>query len=284
MHAPSPPCSRCATAPAGAALATRARPVRGRLGAPRRSPAARRDARGVDPPAPRGEGRPPRGRAPRAGRDVQRPRRETARWEIATAYLGLVPLGLDPASRRTRAGIRSTSCRDRIRPRGDRPLGRDRLRGKLSYSNIGFALAPATFTLTELRDVYAAALGYDVSATNLKRVLLRRGAIEPTGGRRARAAPADDRRRSSASREHARDHRSVRSAPPAAPLSAFVGEPPALRRARRRPPAGRPTPPTRRPPRDLVCARRAARGSTPPRARAAHGRSPSLRLRARRTR
>ena len=61
---------------------------------------------------------------------------------------------------------------------------RDRLRGKLSYSNIGFALAPATFTLNELRDVYAAALGYDVSATNLKRVLLRRGALVPTGGRR----------------------------------------------------------------------------------------------------
>ena len=61
---------------------------------------------------------------------------------------------------------------------------RDRLRGKLSYSNIGFALAPATFTLNELRDVYAAALGYDVSATNLKRVLLRRGALSPTGGRR----------------------------------------------------------------------------------------------------
>ena len=61
---------------------------------------------------------------------------------------------------------------------------RERLRGKLSYSNIGFALAPATFTLNELRDVYAAALGYDVSATNLKRVLVRRGALRPTGRRR----------------------------------------------------------------------------------------------------
>jgi 8-oxo-dGTP diphosphatase len=63
--------------------------------------------------------------------------------------------------------------------------GRERLRGKLSYSNIGFALAPETFTLAELRDIYAAALGYDVSATNLKRVLLRRGAIAPTGERRS---------------------------------------------------------------------------------------------------
>ena len=46
-------------------------------------------------------------------------------------------------------------------------------------------LAPETFTLAELRDVYEAALGYEVSATNLKRVLLRRGAIESVGRRRA---------------------------------------------------------------------------------------------------
>ena len=88
-------------------------------------------------------------------------------------------------ARPTRAGTRSTTSR---RPPSttarSSTRARERLRGKLSYSNIGFALAPDTFTLTELRDVYAAALGYDVSATNLKRVLLRRGAIVPTGGRR----------------------------------------------------------------------------------------------------
>ena len=61
---------------------------------------------------------------------------------------------------------------------------RERLRGKLSYTNVGFALAPTTFTLSELRDLYAAALGHDVSATNLKRVLLRRDVLEPTGSRR----------------------------------------------------------------------------------------------------
>ncbi len=61
---------------------------------------------------------------------------------------------------------------------------RERLRGKLSYTNVGFALAPASFTLSELRDLYVAALGHDVSATNLKRVLLRRDVLEPTGARR----------------------------------------------------------------------------------------------------
>lgn len=113
------------------------------------------------------------------------PGRSPVGWEVATAYLGLVPLGVDP----------SVPGDTRWHPVDALPAtafdhgtivdsARDRLRGKLSYSNIGFSLAPASFTLNELRDVYAAALGYDVSATNLKRVLLRRGAIAPTGERR----------------------------------------------------------------------------------------------------
>ena len=60
-----------------------------------------------------------------------------------------------------------------------------RLRAKLSYTNLGFALAPATFTVSELREVYVAALGHDVSATNLQRVLIRRGVLERVDGRRA---------------------------------------------------------------------------------------------------
>jgi ADP-ribose pyrophosphatase YjhB (NUDIX family) len=114
------------------------------------------------------------------------PARHPERWELATAYLGLVPLGLDPrvpadTSWRSVADLPQTAF-----DHGEIVLaGRDRLRGKLSYSNIGFALAPETFTLAELRDVYGAALGYEVSSTNLKRVLLRRGAIEAVGKRRA---------------------------------------------------------------------------------------------------
>ncbi len=114
------------------------------------------------------------------------PARHPERWELATAYLGLVPLGMDPgvpADTRWHAvdGLPPTAF-----DHGSIVLaGRERLRGKLSYSNIGFALAPDSFTLAELRDVYEAALEHDVSATNLKRVLLRRGAIEPVGQQRA---------------------------------------------------------------------------------------------------
>ena len=62
--------------------------------------------------------------------------------------------------------------------------GRERLRAKLSYTNVGFALAPSEFAISELRDLYAAALGHAVSTTNLQRVLLRRGLLEETGDRR----------------------------------------------------------------------------------------------------
>ena len=109
----------------------------------------------------------------------------TTSWELATAYLGLVQLGLDP----------HVPDDTRWHPLEDLPptafdhgaivlAGRERLRGKLSYSNAGFALAPPTFTLAELREVYVAALGHEVSATNLRRVLERRAVIEPTGERR----------------------------------------------------------------------------------------------------
>ena len=114
------------------------------------------------------------------------PSRHPDRWELATAYLGLVPLGMDPRVPKDTRWHRVDALPETAFDHGTIVLaGRDRLRGKLSYSNIGFALAPKTFTLAELRDVYEAALGYDVSATNLKRVLLRRGAIEAVGRRRA---------------------------------------------------------------------------------------------------
>jgi ADP-ribose pyrophosphatase YjhB (NUDIX family) len=113
------------------------------------------------------------------------PRRNPRHWELATAYLGLVPLGIDPRVPEDTKWHPVDAMPTTAFDHGTIALaGRERLRGKLSYSNVGFALAPETFTLAELRDIYAAALDYDVSATNLKRVLLRRGAIVPTGERR----------------------------------------------------------------------------------------------------
>ena len=115
------------------------------------------------------------------------PLRHPDEWQLATAYLGLVPQGLDPAL------PPDTSWH----PVDDPPrsiafdhesivlAGRERLRAKLSYTNIGFALAPDAFSVSELSSIYSAALGYPVDPTNLRRVLERRGLLEATGDRRA---------------------------------------------------------------------------------------------------
>jgi ADP-ribose pyrophosphatase YjhB (NUDIX family) len=113
------------------------------------------------------------------------PGRNPAHRELATAFLGLVPSNADPA----------LPPDTRWHPLDELPplaydhepillAARERLRGKLSYTNLGFALAPPVFTMAELRDLYTAALGHPVSATNLQRVLLRRRLLEDTGEQR----------------------------------------------------------------------------------------------------
>jgi ADP-ribose pyrophosphatase YjhB (NUDIX family) len=113
------------------------------------------------------------------------PARDPREWQLATAYLGLIPSDADPAVPEDT----SWHAVDRLPPLAfdHRPItlvGRERLRAKLSYTNVGFALAPATFSISELRALYAAALGHPVSTTNLQRVLLRRRLLEATGDRR----------------------------------------------------------------------------------------------------
>ncbi len=119
------------------------------------------------------------------------PRRDPRGRVLATAYLALVAVDVEPdETARTRSGPRIPPD-TAWHPVQDLPptafdhgsiaeSGRDRLRAKLSYTNIGFALAPETFTIAQLRDIYAASAGHLVSATNLQRVLTRRGVIEPT--------------------------------------------------------------------------------------------------------
>jgi hypothetical protein len=105
---------------------------------------------------------------------------------VTTAYLGLVRTGIDPAVPADTSWHPVEALPATAFDHGSYVLaGRDRLRAKLSYTNLGFALAPETFTVSELRTLYAAALGHDVSATNLQRVLLRRGVLEPTGEHRS---------------------------------------------------------------------------------------------------
>ena len=104
---------------------------------------------------------------------------------VATAFLGLVPSDADPAvpadtcwcSIGTTAALADAAFDHAAIVEA----ARDRLRAKLSYTNLGFALAPREFTISTLREHYAAALGHPVSATNLQRVLARRAVLVPTG-------------------------------------------------------------------------------------------------------
>jgi 8-oxo-dGTP diphosphatase len=109
---------------------------------------------------------------------------------LATAYLGLVPAGVDPTVPPDTAWHPVASLPPTAFDHGSLVgSGVARLRAKLSYTTIGFGLAPAEFPVSTLRELYAAALGHEVSATNLQRVLLRRGAIVATG---ATAPPGPD--------------------------------------------------------------------------------------------
>jgi ADP-ribose pyrophosphatase YjhB (NUDIX family) len=101
---------------------------------------------------------------------------------VATAFLGLVPSDTDPVVPSDTAwhlvdSLPATAFDHESIIR----RARQRLASKLSYTNLGFALAPPSFTISALRSLYSAALGYKVSATNLQRVLSRRGLLEPTG-------------------------------------------------------------------------------------------------------
>ncbi|MEV0033586.1 NUDIX domain-containing protein [Nocardia sp. NPDC050793] len=106
---------------------------------------------------------------------------------IASAYLGLVPLTAEPELPGDTAWHPVSALPAMSFDHGTVvDHARTRLAAKLSYTNIAFALAPSTFTMSTLREIYCAALGYDVDTTNLQRVLARRKVITPTG---ATAAP-----------------------------------------------------------------------------------------------
>jgi hypothetical protein len=69
---------------------------------------------------------------------------------------------------------------------------RIRLRGKLSYTAVGFELLPEVFTLAELQNIYELILGKQLDKRNFRRKIYELGIVEPTGEERAsfRGRPA----------------------------------------------------------------------------------------------
>lgn len=102
---------------------------------------------------------------------------------IASTFLGLVPRDIpaDPASDDA-AWVDVTALPALAYDHAQIvDQARRRLAAKLSYTNIAFALAPGAFSMSELSEIYGAALGYTVDATNLLRILSRRGVVVATG-------------------------------------------------------------------------------------------------------
>lgn len=63
-----------------------------------------------------------------------------------------------------------------------------RLRGKLDYTDVGFALLPEHFTLRQLQDVHVAIRGAPLNKSAFRRRMRDRGWIAPTGAREAGTA------------------------------------------------------------------------------------------------
>jgi len=112
---------------------------------------------------------------------------------LATAYLGLVPVDVTaelPADTAWHPVDELPATAFDHQFFIDAAVAR--LRAKLSYTNIGYALAAREFTISQLRVVFSAALGYEIDATNLLRVLTRRQVIAATD-RRAPSGEAGGR-------------------------------------------------------------------------------------------
>lgn len=127
--------------------------------------------------------------------DFSDPARVPGRRMFASGFLGLLPSDADPDIPEDTEWFRVDDLPQTAFDHAE-IIARARLRlaAKLSYSTLGFALAPEEFTLSLLAQLYGAALGHSVDPTNLQRILTRRGELErcgrsappgPSGGRPA---------------------------------------------------------------------------------------------------
>lgn len=126
---------------------------------------------------------------------------------ISVAYFALLPANRFAAALTATAGLSlaeltvpwkgETGGPVEVRVSGDEPLmlafdhgemlslAMRRLRGKLDYSGVAFALLPERFTLRALQDVYEAILDTRLNKPAFRRRMLDRGWLEPTGEREA---------------------------------------------------------------------------------------------------
>ena len=97
---------------------------------------------------------------------------------LRAAALALSEARDGPAEAVTDRGERLTLAFDHADILG---LALRRLRGKLDYSEVSFALLPELFTLRQLQDVHEAILGTPLNKPAFRRRMLDRGWLAPTG-------------------------------------------------------------------------------------------------------
>ncbi len=113
------------------------------------------------------------------------PRRDPRGWIPTVAYLALVPVGTeptDPEASWRRAQDPGPLAFDHAEILA---LARDRVAGKLWWSNVAVGILPGAFALSEARVVYEAIAGTRYDPATFARDLRATGLIEPTGERRA---------------------------------------------------------------------------------------------------
>jgi 8-oxo-dGTP diphosphatase len=109
---------------------------------------------------------------------------------VTVAYLGLLP---EPAPTLGEAAWPDADDLPRLAFDHNEiiAVALDRLRGKITYSNVAYGLLPDEFTLSELQAVYESLLGRELDKRNFrKKVLAAEMLREAPGKRRGRHRPA----------------------------------------------------------------------------------------------
>lgn len=114
------------------------------------------------------------------------------RAEIVVTYFALV----NYAETRLRGDLEWRPAWHTVRGLGplafenERVLGyaKERLRNKLSYSNVAYSLLPEHFTLTEMQSVYEAILAETIDKRNFRRRIVGLGIVQETGQTRKQGA------------------------------------------------------------------------------------------------
>lgn len=130
------------------------------------------------------------------------PGRDPRMRTISVAYFALLPQALLKQATGYRPDLALTALTDRREPlafdhRTIVDAAHERLKGKLDYAPVAFALLPDLFTLRDLQTVHEAITGTTFNKPAFRRRMLDTGWIAPTGQRETQTAfrPAELYRR-----------------------------------------------------------------------------------------